>query len=449
MFQKVLVATRGEIAVRIIRACREMGIQTVAIYSQADREALHVKMADQSVCVGPPASQDSYLNMPNIISAAVLTGAEAIHPGIGFLAENPSFAEACLAYGIKFIGPSPEVMDLMGDKAAAREKMKSLGLPPIPGTQGTVSTDQEALKVAQKLGYPVMIKAAAGGGGKGIRIVHSEAELQTSFATAQREARSAFGNPAVYLEKCIKNPRHIEVQIIADEYGNVCHLGERECSIQSRYQKLIEEAPSPSLCSDLRKEICRLAVKAAREIGYANAGTMEFLVDEENNFYFMEMNTRLQVEHPVTEMITGLDLVKLQIMIAAREKLPFTQENISVRGHAIECRVNAMDPDRNFAPTMSRLDTVILPGGPGVRVDTHIYPGYEVPPYYDALLAKVITWGQNREEALLRMRRSLLELQLGNVKTTIPFLLQVMDHPEFRAGQVTTSFLSRFRFSSG
>ncbi|MGQ9698919.1 MAG: acetyl-CoA carboxylase biotin carboxylase subunit [Armatimonadota bacterium] len=444
MFSKVLVAGRGESAVRILRACRELGISTVAVYSQADRSALHVRLADEAVCIGPPPSRDSYLNMSNIIAAAMNTGAEAIHPGIGFLAENSSFAEACEACGIRFIGPSPAAMDAMGDKALARKIAAEAGLPTVPGSEGTVSDGMDALKIARGIGYPVAIKAAAGGGGKGIRIVHKEEDLPATLQTARSEASAAFGSPEVYIEKYIQSPRHVEVQILADEHGSVVHLGERDCSIQSRHQKLLEEGPSPALDDDLRSKITSAAVALAAKVGYTSAGTVEFLLDTDGSFYFMEMNTRVQVEHPVTEAITGIDIVKEQIAIASGQPLSFTQDQVRLNGHAIECRINASDPDKGFAPQSGTVNHLVLPGGFGVRVDTHLYPGYEVPCFYDSLLAKVITWGQDRSEAIARMRRSLMEFDTGDLRTTIPFHLKVLEHPVFIGGEVRVDFLARY-----
>jgi acetyl-CoA carboxylase biotin carboxylase subunit len=441
MFSKILVATRGEIAVRIVRACQELGVPTVAIYSQADRDSLHVQLADEAICVGPPAGAESYLNIPNILSAAMLTGADGVHPGIGFLAENVTFAEACAAYDLKFIGPSPDSIELMGDKAQARATALAAGVPVVPGTEGAVSSETEALKLAKEIGYPVAIKAAAGGGGKGIRFVDSEEELLASFSMAQNEARAAFGNPDVYMEKRILNPRHIEIQVIGDESGNLIHLGERDCSIQSRNQKLIEESPSPALDADLRERIAQTALACARAGNYYNAGTVEFLLEPDGNFYFMEMNTRIQIEHPVTEWVTGLDLVKMQFRIAAGEPLPIRQDEVRLQGHAIECRINANDPDRDFAPSLGKVDRLLLPGGPGVRVDTHLYPGYEVPVYYDSLLAKIITYGTDREEAMDRMDRSLLEFRAGDLKTVAPFLREVLLHPLFQSGDADLTFL--------
>ncbi len=441
MFRKLLIAARGEIAVRVIRACREMGVATVAVYSQADRPSLHVRLADEAVCVGPPPGRDSYLNMSNIVSAALNTGAEAVHPGCGFLAENASFAELCGACGLTWVGPSPEAMESMGNKARAREIAEDAGVPTIPGTKGAIASESEALRFTRKHGYPVGIKAAAGGGGKGIRVVESDEALIPALQAAQAEAQAAFGDGSVYLERWIEGPRHVEVQIMGDEQGTVLHMGERQCSIQSRHQKLLEEAPFAGLPEKVRQGIAAAAVKLAKAVEYTNAGTVEFLMDRKGNFYFMEMNTRIQVEHPVTEAITGLDLVKLQIAIAAGERLPLRQQDITFTGHALECRINAADPDRNFAPCPGPVDGVRLPGGLGVRVDTHLYPGYEVPPYYDSLLAKVITWGRDRDEAIARMLRSLDEFHVGERKTTIPLHRRILMDPRFQANQVSTSFL--------
>jgi len=444
MFKKILIANRGEIAVRIIRACREMKIATVAAYSQADADSLHVRLADESVCVGPPASKDSYLNAPNIISAAVITGADAIHPGYGYFSEVPSFAEACEACNIKFIGPNPSCIEKMGDKAKAREIMQSAGVPVIPGTKGVLHNEQEAFKTAAKMGYPTMIKAAAGGGGKGIRLVQNEEELGRVLKVAQAEAEAAFGNPDVYMEKFLEEPRHIEVQVLADQHGHVIHLGERDCSIQNgRHQKMLEEAPSVAVSPTLRSKIGDAAVHAAKAVGYTNAGTVEFLMDAESNFYFMEMNTRIQVEHPVTELVTGIDLVKEQIRIAAGEKLSIGQKDVHVNGHAIECRITAEDPERDFAPSSGRIDGLVLPGGLGVRVDTHIYSGYVVPPYYDSLLAKLIAWGTDRIEAINRMTRCLSELAITGLKTNTEFHQRIMSNAFYRRGELSTSFVRR------
>lgn len=444
MFKKILIANRGEIAVRVIRACREMKIATVAVYSQADADSLHVRLADEAVCVGPPSSKDSYLNAPNIISAAVITGADAIHPGYGYFSEVPSFAEACEACKIKFIGPKPSCIEKMGDKARAREMMISSGVPVIPGTKGILQNEQEAFKLAAKMGYPVMIKAASGGGGKGIRLVQNEEELGRVLKIAQTEAEAAFGNSDVYMEKFLEEPRHIEVQILADEHGHVIHLGERECSIQNhRHQKMLEEAPSIAVSPSLRSKMGEAAVKAARAAGYSNAGTVEFLLDAKNNFYFMEMNTRIQVEHPVTELVTGLDLLKEQIRIAAGETLSLNQKHVRISGHAIECRITAEDPDRDFAPSSGKIEDVVFPGGLGVRLDTHIYPGYVVPPYYDSLLAKLIAWGRDRNEAITRMARCLSEFHIGGLKTNMAFHEKIMSNAFYRRGELSTSFIKR------
>ena len=442
MFQKILIANRGEIALRVIRACREMGIRSVAIYSEGDRDSLHVALADEAVCIGPPESAQSYLNIPRVMSAVEISKADAIHPGYGFLAENSHFAEVCQACKVTFIGPGPESIRLMGDKAQARQTVAAAGVPVGQGSALTVGSPEEARAVAAEIGYPVIIKATAGGGGRGMRIVRAEEDLAKALQTAQGEAAAAFGNPAVYIERYVRNPRHVEFQILADAHGQVLHLGERDCSIQRRHQKLIEESPSPAMTPALREAMGEAAVASARAVGYVNAGTIEFLLDEDGRFYFMEMNTRIQVEHPVTEEVVGLDLVKLQVRIAAGEHLPFRQEEVVLRGHAIECRVNAEDPEE-FLPSPGKITTLRLPGGPGVRVDTHAYAGYTVPPYYDSLLAKLIVRGQDRAEALSRMRRALQEFIIQGVKTTIPFHLRVMDHPDFVKGAVSTNFLDR------
>ena len=443
MFERILIANRGEIAVRIIRACKESGIETVAVYSQADENSLHVYLADDSICIGPPPSSESYLNIPAIISAAEIGDVDAIHPGYGFLAENPRFAEACEGAGFVFIGPPSEAIERMGDKALARETMRRAGVPVVPGAEGTVSDEQEALEVAESIGLPVMIKAAAGGGGRGMRIVRDREEVPSAFMTAQEEAQSAFGNPAMYIEKFVEAAHHIEVQILADKYGNVLHLGERDCSIQRRHQKLIEEAPSPVVTPEIRKRICGIATKAAQAVEYVNAGTVEFIMDAERNFYFMEMNTRVQVEHPVTEMITGVDIVKHQISIAAGEQLRIAQEEIDLNGHAIECRINAEDPQRSFLPDPGRIEEYHPPGGPGVRWDSHVYWGYTVPLYYDSLLGKLVVHGDSRNEAVSRMKRALQELAINGLSTTVPFHLDVMDHPSFREGSFCTDFVER------
>jgi acetyl-CoA carboxylase biotin carboxylase subunit len=443
MFQKVLVANRGEIALRVIRACKELGISTVAVYSEADRECLHVRFADDDVCIGRAPSRDSYLNIPRLIAAAEITGADAIHPGYGFLAENAEFAEKVGASNITFIGPTPDQIRQMGDKATARKIAQKLKVATVPGSPGPVETVDDALKIAAKLGFPVIIKAAAGGGGKGMRVAADADQFPQAFNLATQEALAAFGSGEVYLEKYLARPRHIEIQIMGDTHGKVMHLCERDCSVQRRHQKLIEEAPSPAVDQTLREDIGEAAVKLAESIGYVGAGTIEFLLDEDGSFYFMEMNTRIQVEHPVTEMCTNFDLVKEQIRVAAGEPVSFVMNGNRLRGHAIECRVNAEDPARNFQPSPGLITAYHPPGGPGVRVDTHIYAGYTVPPYYDSLLAKVIVHGNTRDEALARMRQALDSFIIEGVTTTIPFLGRVMRHPDFIAGKVDTKFLER------
>ncbi len=443
MFKKVLIANRGEIALRVIRACRELGIETVAVYSEADRECLHVRFADDDVCIGPPPSRLSYLKIPGIIAAAEITGADAIHPGYGFLAESAEFAEACRNSNIAFIGPTPEQIRLMGDKAAARRLAQELKIPVVPGSPGPVSDPDEAVEIAKQIGFPIIIKAAAGGGGKGMRVATDADSFAQAFQLARNEALAAFNNADVYLEKYLERPRHIEIQIMGDQHGRVMHLCERDCSVQRRHQKLIEEAPSPALDQEHRDAVGAAAVRAASHIGYVGAGTIEFLLDGDGCFQFMEMNTRIQVEHPVTEMVTNFDLVKEQIRVAAGERLSFTFHGNRLRGHAIECRVNAEDPARGFQPCPGTITAYHPPGGPGVRVDTHIYAGYTVPPYYDSLLAKVIVHGNSRREALARMSQALDSFIVEGVTTTIPFLRRVIHHPEFEAGQVDTKFLSR------
>jgi len=440
MFKKVLIANRGEIALRVIRACRELGIQTVAVYSEADRESLHVRFADDDVCIGPPASRDSYLRIPRLIAAAEITGADAIHPGYGFLAENAEFAETCAASGITFIGPTPEQIRVMGDKASARRAMAAVGVPIVPGTPGPVEDVDEALGFARDIGFPVIIKAAAGGGGKGMRVARDPDDFARSFQLARSEALSAFGNGDVYVEKFLERPRHVEFQVLGDSKGKVIHLGERDCSVQRRHQKLIEEAPCPVMTPELRAAMGDAAVRGAQAINYVGAGTVEMLLDTDGSFYFMEMNTRIQVEHPVTEMLTGVDLVKEQIRAAAGE--PLTVSELPMfRGHVIECRVNAEDPARNFQPSPGLIHTFHPPGGPGVRVDTHVYAGYTVPPFYDSLLAKLIVQGRDRPEALRRMQIALESFVVEGVTTTIPFLARVMQHPNFMRGDVHTKFL--------
>ncbi|HEY8165975.1 MAG TPA: acetyl-CoA carboxylase biotin carboxylase subunit [Gemmatimonadaceae bacterium] len=441
MFKKILIANRGEIALRVIRACRELGIATVAVYSDADRESLHVRFADDDVCIGPAPARDSYLNIPRIIAAAEIAGADAIHPGYGFLAENAEFAETCVASNIAFIGPTAQQIRVMGDKAAARNAMTRVGVPVVPGTPGPVEDAEEALGFAQGMGFPVIIKAAAGGGGKGMRVASDPEDFIRSFQLARSEALSAFGSGDVYVEKYLLRPRHIEFQILGDRHGNVIHLGERDCSVQRRHQKLIEEAPSPAVTPELREAMGDASVRGAEAIDYVGAGTIEMLL-EDGKFYFMEMNTRIQVEHPVTEMLTGVDLVKEQIRVAAGEQLS-VKKMPTPRGHVIECRVNAEDPARNFQPSPGRIDVFHPPGGPGVRLDTHVYAGYTVPPYYDSLLAKVICQGRDRSEALRRMQVALESFIIEGVTTTIPFLARVMANPRFQAGEVDTKFLER------
>ena len=443
-FSKILIANRGEIALRILRTCEEMGIATVAVHSTVDTHALHVQLADEAVCIGPPTSSKSYLNIPNIISAALTRNAAAIHPGYGFLAENARFAEICADHQITFIGPSPAAMRAMGDKSTAKETMQRVKVPTVPGSEGLLADDREALSIARDIGYPVMIKATAGGGGRGMRLVKEPSELPKLFSAAQGEADAAFGNPGLYLEKFIERPRHIEIQILADNYGNVIHLGERDCSIQRRHQKLLEEAPSPALTQKLRDQMGHAAVAAAKSINYTGAGTVEFLLDKSGKFYFMEMNTRIQVEHPVTEMITGLDLIAEQIRIAQGEKLQIKQNQVILSGHAIECRINAEDPDRNFRPHPGRISGYLPPGGPGVRMDSHVYTDYEIPAYYDSLIGKVIVWGRDRPTAIRRMKRALRECAITGVPTTLGFHQKILDSPEFLSGEVYTNFVEQF-----
>lgn len=433
---------------RVIRACREMGIQSVAVYSTADKDALHVRLADESVCIGPPSAKESYLNIANVVSAATITGAEAIHPGYGFLAENSSFAEICGQVKIKWIGPSPQAIDLMGNKAAARKKMIDAKVPTVPGSPGPVHSEAEALKYARSMEYPVIIKASAGGGGKGMRVVHEESELASQLATAKAEATAAFGNGEVYIEKYLVEPRHVEVQILADEHGNVIHLGERDCSVQTaRHQKMLEESPCTSISENIRRALGEAAVRGAKAANYQNAGTMEFLVTKDGKYYFIEMNTRIQVEHPVTEMVTGVDLIREQLRVAAGEKLEIRQKDVELKGHCIECRITAEDPDKNFAPASGTISRFDAPGGPGVRVDAHIYNGYTVPPYYDSLLAKILVHAETREAAIIRAERALAETRVEGLATNLPFLQRILQNEYFRRGEVSTDFLAR-RMSS-
>lgn len=444
MFDKVLIANRGEIAVRIIRACREMGIKTVAVFSEPDREALHAQLADESVCIGSAKASDSYNNMTNIISAAVEKKVQAIHPGFGFLSENSTFAAMCEECNIKFIGPAPSVIDTMGNKSNARTMMIQAGVPVIPGSDGVVKTIDEAYEVAESLGYPVMVKASAGGGGKGIRIVRKKEELAKAFESAKSETKAAFGDDAMYMEKVIENARHVEVQVLGDVHGNVVHLGERDCSLQRKNQKVLEEAPSPAISPETRKEMCEAAIRAAKAAGYTSAGTIEFLYDKSGKFYFMEMNTRVQVEHPVTEMITGIDIIKEQIRIAEGKALIMTQDDIKINGHAIECRINAENPARGFAPCPGLVDYLMLPaGGLGLRVDTAVYEGYEIPPFYDSMIAKVIVHGKNREEAISKMRRALYEFIISGIDTNIEFQDRILKDPDYLKGEFDTSFIEK------
>jgi len=441
MFQKILIANRGEIALRIIRACRELGCRTVAVYSEADRDSLHVRFADQSVCIGPPAPADSYLKTANIISAAEITDAEAIHPGYGFLAENPRFAEVCESCNIKFIGPSPGAIELMGDKCKARETMKKAGVPVTPGSDGPLESKEHAIELAREIGYPVFLKAAGGGGGRGLRVAHTDVSLAQAYTMAEQEANNAFGNPQLYLEKFIVRPRHLEIQILADEHGHIIHLGERDCTLQRRFQKLLEESPGPGLSRKLRERMARAAVRCAEKSGYTSAGTVEFLLDGEGNFYFSEVNARIQVEHPVTECRTGVDIVKEQIRIAAGEPLRYRQDDIVFNGHAIECRINAEDSTNNFRPSPGRLEVFNVPGGMGIRVDTHAYPEYLIPPHYDSLIAKIIATGRDREEAIRRMLRALEEFVVMGVPTTVPFHQRILTDRMFREGKIHTQYV--------
>ena len=444
MFKKVLIANRGEVALRIIRACREIGIPTVAVYSEADADSLHVSLATEAYCIGPNESAKSYLNIPAIISAALISGADAIHPGYGFMSERADFAQICAEHNIKFIGPSPESMQMMGDKATARKTMTANNVPITPGT-GIITDIEEAKVAAKKFGYPVIVKATAGGGGKGMRVANNDEELEQNIVLCRQEAEKFFGNPDVYMEKFLVNPRHIEVQVIADKFGNVVHLGERDCSIQRRHQKLVEEAPSPAVSEEVRKKLGEAAVRAAQAANYEGVGTIEFLLDKDKNFYFMEMNTRLQVEHGITEMISNVDIVREQISIAAGNPLSFKQSDIKLYGHAIECRINAEDPDRNFLPAPGKIDGYITPGGYGVRVDSHVYSGYKIPPYYDSLISKLMCWAPTREEARRRMYRALKEYVITGVKTTLPFYQELIEDEVFISGIFDTGFMNTYK----
>jgi acetyl-CoA carboxylase biotin carboxylase subunit len=446
MFKKILIANRGEIALRVIRTCREMGIKTVAVYSTADKESLHVRFADEAVCIGPPASRDSYLNIPNLIAAAEITNADAIHPGYGFLSENADFSRICRENGIKFIGASPEMINSMGDKASAKDTMKKAGVPTIPGSDGLLDSVEQGKKIAAKIKYPVILKATAGGGGRGMRIIKSEDEFEKAWNDARTEAKAAFGNDGVYLEKFVEEPRHIEIQVAGDQFGTVCHLSERDCSIQRRHQKLVEEAPSPFMTPELREKMGQAAIAGAGSIGYEGVGTIEFLVDKNRDFYFMEMNTRIQVEHPVTEEVINFDLIKEQIKIAAG--IAISGKNYLPKLHAMECRINAEDPTKDFRPAPGKITVLHIPGGHGVRVDTHVYAGYQIPPNYDSMIAKLITVAQTREECVVKMKRALSEFVVEGIKTTIPFHLKLMDNEDFKAGNFTTKFLESFDFST-
>jgi acetyl-CoA carboxylase biotin carboxylase subunit len=447
MFQKVLIANRGEIALRIIRACKELGIWTVAIYSEADKDSLHAHYADEAFCVGPAPSNRSYLNVPNIISAATISGVDAIHPGYGFLAENARFAEICETHQIKFIGPSSTAIEKMGDKAVAKQTMKDAGVPVIPGSDGALADEKEALKVAESIGYPVIVKASAGGGGRGMRVVTNKDEMLNAYRTAQSEADASFGNPELYLEKYIEEPRHIEVQLLLDEHGNGVYLGERDCSVQRRHQKVVEESPSPAVTPEMRRLIGEAALAGAKSVGYANAGTVEFLLDKHGKFFFMEMNTRIQVEHPVTEMVTGTDLIREQLRVASGEKLRLKQEEIKISGHSIECRINAEDPEKNFMPSPGRISIYHAPGGPGVRIDSAAYQEYVISPHYDSMIAKLIVWDEDRPAAISRMIRALQEFEIQGVKTTIPFHLLVLNNPYFQKGEFYTNFIQTHIFN--
>ena len=443
MLKKVLIANRGEIAVRIIRACREMGIRTVAIYSEADKDALHVRLADQAICIGPAPSSKSYLNVKAILEAACLTGADSIHPGFGFLSENANFAKICEEMGIKFIGPNYKLIELLGNKSKAKETMKKAGVPVVPGSEGLIKSKKEAVEIAEKIKYPVILKASAGGGGKGIRIAHNKEELEKAYSLVKQEAKISFNDDSIYIEKFLENPRHVEIQVLADEHGNGIHLGERDCSVQRRNQKIIEETPASIINDETRKKMGEVAVKAVKEIGYTNAGTIEFLVDKNKDFYFMEMNTRVQVEHPVTEMVTGIDIIKEQIKIASGEKLAIKQKDVKVNGHSMEARINAENPDKNFMPCPGTITGLHIPGGNGVRVDTAIYSGYTIPPTYDSMIAKVIVHGKTREESIAKLKSAVAELVVDGITTNADFILKILDNENFKKNNYDTSFIEK------
>ena len=443
MLKKVLIANRGEIAVRIIRACREMGIRTVAIYSEADKDALHVRLADQAICIGPAPSSKSYLNVKAILEAACLTGADSIHPGFGFLSENANFAKICEEMGIKFIGPNYKLIELLGNKSKAKETMKKAGVPVVPGSEGLTNSKKEAVEIAEKIKYPVILKASAGGGGKGIRIAHNKEELEKAYSLVKQEAKISFNDDSIYIEKFVENPRHVEIQVLADEHGNGIHLGERDCSVQRRNQKIIEETPASIIDDETRKKMGEVAVKAVKEIGYTNAGTIEFLVDKNKDFYFMEMNTRVQVEHPVTEMVTGIDIIKEQIKIASGEKLAIKQKDVKVNGHSMEARINAENPDKNFMPCPGTITGLHIPGGNGIRVDTAIYSGYTIPPTYDSMIAKVIVHGKTREESIAKLKSAVAELVVDGITTNADFILKILDNENFKKNNYDTSFIEK------
>lgn len=443
MLKKVLIANRGEIAVRIIRACREMGIRTVAIYSEADKDALHVRLADQAICIGPAPSSKSYLNVKAILEAACLTGADSIHPGFGFLSENANFAKICEEMGIKFIGPNYKLIELLGNKSKAKETMKKAGVPVVPGSEGLIKSKKEAVEIAEKIKYPVILKASAGGGGKGIRIAHNKEELEKAYSLVKQEAKISFNDDSIYIEKFVENPRHVEIQVLADEHGNGIHLGERDCSVQRRNQKIIEETPASIINDETRKKMGEVAVKAVKEIGYTNAGTIEFLVDKNRDFYFMEMNTRVQVEHPVTEMVTGIDIIKEQIKIASGEKLTIKQKDVKVNGHSMEARINAENPDKNFMPCPGTITGLHIPGGNGIRVDTAIYSGYTIPPTYDSMIAKVIVHGKTREESIAKLKSAVAELVVDGITTNADFILKILDNENFKKNNYDTSFIEK------